>query len=125
MVASASGRRRSRPRLRNIRPGKSTPTRAAALKRPGTELRLLVDHPANLLFEECSAVNLRRVAGKDNQEVRYRVWFEGEQKPRSRYFESRSHACQWASANQPNRPFEVTEERRGVVRRLSDMLRKR
>ena len=65
------------------------------------------------------------MAGREAHEVRYRVWFEGEGAKRSRYFNSRSHACQWAMANQPNRPFEVMEERQGVMRRLVDRLQKR
>jgi hypothetical protein len=60
---------------------------------------------------------------RDNQEVRYRVWFEGESKVRSRDFASRSDASQWALSNQPDRPFEVMEERRGIVRRLLARLR--
>ena len=62
------------------------------------------------------------MAGSDKHEVRYRVWFEGERAVRSRHFESRSHACQWAMANQPDRPFEVIEERRDVVRRFVSRL---
>jgi hypothetical protein len=64
------------------------------------------------------------MAGRDKPEVRYRVWFEGERASRSRCFNGRTHACQWAIANQPARPFEVMEERRGVVRRLVRRLRK-
>jgi hypothetical protein len=64
------------------------------------------------------------MAGRTKSEVGYRVWFEGERAVRSRRFGSRSHASQWAIANQPNRPFEVFEERPGVARRLVRRLRK-
>jgi len=57
------------------------------------------------------------------EEIRYRVWFEGEPAARSRYFTDRAEACAWASANQPNRPYEVQEERQGVGRRLFNRLR--
>ena len=59
------------------------------------------------------------------QEVRYRIWFEAESSPRLRYFTDRDDACAWAAANQPNRPYEVKQERQGVTRRLLDKLRNR
>ena len=58
------------------------------------------------------------------REVRYRIWFEAESSARLRYFTDRDDACAWASANQPNRPYKVCEERQGPTRQIVRRLRR-
>jgi len=58
------------------------------------------------------------------EDIRYRVWFEGDAAPSSRYFFDRADACSWAFDSQPNLPLELCEERPGAARRFLTRLRK-